>query len=187
MELSSKKIAQGATVKTAKTNAVALENSNGTAVLGSIGVADRIRQGSAKRDDNALEIIASHPFKAWATATGKDKAFISANNPNDSILYSVTGNPYVRMELANGKLSATFCSKKVKQQILAEAELGNAVTYSDVVSNFDLAMVKAPKTQLNAETNDYEIVLDKGKVVYEEFFMIVNKQVERGVDNMDYE
>lgn len=185
--LKASKSAQGATVKTATKSTVALNDSNAPVTLGNIGVADRIRQGSAKRDDNSLEIIASHPFKAWANASGKDRAFISANKIEDSVLYSVTGNPYVRMELSNGKLSPTFCSKKVKQQILEAREQGEIVTYGDIVNAFDLAMVKAPKTELNAETGDYQEVVENGRTVYEEFFMIVNKQVERGVDNMIYE
>lgn len=168
---------------------VALNNAVNTAQLGT-GITKGITvRANRETQENSMEILSVHPFKAWASeSAGEDRAY-AIGKAEDRVRISKTQNPYIVIKnVAKNANISVFCSRRVKESIMSALEEGSPVTTGDIVNRFQLGYVKAPVNSLNEATGEWEAVKDKdGEIVYEEKYMIMSQQSDDGVDHMQYD
>ena len=157
---------------------VALNNAVNTAQLNNIDVVGTLSVNSSPARENTKELIAVHPFGAWRNENAGQAKTYALGKPSDAVRVSVTGNPFIVMRNpAKNYNPSVFCSKRVKDTILASLELGEAVTVQDVIDRFDLAYTKSIKNELNKQTGAWEPLKEaNGEYVYEYKYMIVSRQ-----------
>jgi hypothetical protein len=168
---------------------VALNNAVSTAQLGTGITKGLTVRTNREIQENSLEILSVHPFKAWASeSAGEDRAY-AIGRAEEPVRISKTKNPYIVIKnVAKNANITAFCSKRVRDAIMSALEEGSPVTTGDVVNRFQLGYVKGPINTLNEATGDWEAVRgDDGEIMYEEKYMIMSQQTDDGVDHMQYD